>query len=107
MTATKTQFDPYQTTLLITNDPNQFYAKSSNGVDWYLVVLTGEGAAICSCIGFEQGKPCRHRRAALARFPYMTATDEISDAKWDELLLKIEAEADKDAYDEMMEQEAA
>lgn len=97
----KATFDPYSVLLEITSDPNLFYAKSSNSYDYYAVVLTGEGSAVCSCAAGENGLNCRHRKATLARFPYMTVDTEPTDAQWESLLLKISVIEDREAAEEL------
>jgi uncharacterized Zn finger protein len=103
MTATKTEFNPYSIVLEITSDPNFFYAKSSNDYDYYGVLLTGEGAAICSCPAGSRGVPCKHRKAALARFPYMTEAEE----EWDYILAQVERQAELEAVRDLFGIEAA
>lgn len=76
MTTAKTDFNPYSVVLEITSNYNFFYARSSNGWDVYGVLMTGEGAAICSCPAGTNGVDCKHRQAALMRYTYVTPSED-------------------------------
>lgn len=104
---TNKNFDPYSVTLILTGDQNFFLAKSSNGYDVYGVVFEGENRVICSCLGFENGYNCRHRKALMARYGYVRELDEVmSDEVWEAVKTRIEAAAELEAFNELFEEAA-
>jgi uncharacterized Zn finger protein len=91
--------------LIATSTPNFFYAVSSNGYDVYALLITGPGAATCTCPAFEVfHKPCKHRRALLATHIYLDPEISLRLANLDyevrelnqHLLNLIEGEAEQD-----------
>jgi hypothetical protein len=96
--------------LIATSTPNFFYAVSSNGYDVYALLITGPGAATCTCPYFEvYHKPCKHRRTLLVTHIYIDPEITLRLANLDyevrelnqHLLNLIEREAELDAYREM------
>jgi len=72
------EFNPFDFVVNITSSENFFMVKSSNGYDWYGILITGPDAAICSCPAGSKGYQCKHRKAVLARWPYVRPWEDES-----------------------------
>lgn len=72
-------FNPMSVLLEVTSVENLYYAKSSNGFDYYGLYFTGPEAVVCSCKAAQEGINCRHRRALLARYNYVTDLSQLDD----------------------------
>src|SRR5690349_15984109 len=91
------EFNPFSVMLEITSDHNFFYARSSNGYDVYGLLFTGPEAVICSCPAGSRGLNCKHRKALLARYNFITPLDDILDeVSWARLKNRIEDAAERD-----------
>lgn len=73
------EFDPMSVIIQVTSEDNLYYAKSSNGFDYYGLYFTGPDAVVCSCKAAQEGMNCRHRKALLARYNYVTDLSQLDD----------------------------
>lgn len=107
--------------ITVTSTPNFFYAKSSNGRDVYGLLFEGPGQVICTCEGFEKWhRNCRHRKTLLASYIYIDEAityrlaqleqdihEWNANQNWAEILRKADDEAELEAYETMLSNEAA
>lgn len=105
--------------LTATSTENFYDVESSNGYDHYPLCFVGPRQVICGCPAGEAGRVCYHRTFALETLVYIfpdaayrfqlleEGLREINEALGIETMERIEAAAEREAYEDLFGKEAA